>query len=73
MDNELPCLFNLGSTSKDSTKDEMRAIVLNGAAYYISFDCGLNDVKDLCHIHEYLMKNHNKKYLCLLNWHLVQY
>ena len=44
LDNKLPYLFYLGSVSKDSTTDEMRAIVLNGAAYDISFACGLNDV-----------------------------
>lgn len=35
LDNKLPCLFCLGSVSKDSTKDEMRAITLIGVPYDI--------------------------------------
>ena len=35
LDNKLPCLFCLGSVSKDSTKDKMRAITLIGVPYDI--------------------------------------
>ena len=52
--------------------NEMKKISLWGNVYGFSINYGLADIKDLFHIHDYLIRKHSiKQYFSLLNNTLV--
>ena len=59
LDNIPPYCF--GSASKFFSINETKEIALNCTLYDFLIGYGLIDVKDILHIHEYLMKKHNVK------------
>ena len=53
--------YRFGSASKIFSINETKEIALNGTLYEFLIGYGLIDVKDILHIHEYLIKKHNVK------------